>query len=342
MSPDRPAPTCYVGIDIAARTLAVVLSAAPRAATPARTFANTAEGWRQVRAALAEGGGQPATTRIVMEATGAYWQGVATALAAADWVVSVVAPGRVRHYAQARLRRAKTDAVDAAVLADYGRDLQPPPWQPAPDDVQALQLLVRQRDDLVALQTETRNRQHALGQLPAVPDAVRAPLAAVLAVLREQIAALDAAIRQQAATAASVADDIARLQTIVGVGLLTAAIVVVETRPLRDHATPAQAVAYAGLDPAPHESGTSVRGAGRISKTGNARLRQALYMAAVSAARFNPPLRACYQRLTARGKPKKVALVAVARKLLVLMVTLLTLGRDFDPAWATNHPPRGR
>lgn len=127
---------------------------------------------------------------------------------------------------------------------------------------------------------ESRPLHHALSRLPAVPERVHAPL-----------------------TAASVAADLVRLQTIVGGGLLTAAIVVVETRPLRERATAAQVVAYAGLDPAPHESGTSVCGAGRISKTGNARLRQALYMSAVSAVRFNPPLRAFYQRLLKRGKP---------------------------------------
>jgi transposase len=330
-------PTTYVGVDVAARTLAVALGEGGAA----RSFANTADGWRQLGTALAEQGAQPGATLLVMEATGAYWQGAATALVAAGWAVAVVSPGSARHYAQARLRRAKTDAVDAATLAAYGRDLRPAPWHPAPADVQALQLLVRQRDDLVALQTETRNRQHALAQLPAVPAAARAPLDAVLAVLREQIAGLDAAIRRQAEAAASVAADIARLQTIAGVGLLTAAVVVVETRPLRGGATPAQVVAYAGLDPAPHESGTSVRGAGRSSKTGNARLRQALYMAAVSAVRFNPVLKAFYTRLVARGKRKKVALVAAARKLLVLMVTLLTHGRDFDPDWATHHPPRG-
>jgi transposase len=340
MSTDRPAPTAYVGVDIAAATLAVVVSAAPGAAPPARTFANTPAGWQALHVALLADGAAPATTLLVMEATGSYWVGVATALTAAGWAVSVVSPASARHYAQARLRRAKTDAVDAAALAGYGRDLTPAIWAPAPADVQALQLLIRQRDDLVALRTETRNRQHALGALPAAPAAVRAPLDAVLAVLAEQIAALDEAIRHHAATAATIAADLARLQTIVGVGLVTAAVVIAETRPLRDRATPAQVVAYAGLDPAPRESGASVRGAGHISKAGNARLRQAVYMAAVSAARYNPPLRAFYLRLVARGKPKKVALVAVARKLLALMVTLLRRGRDFDPAWAAAHPRR--
>ena len=341
---DQPAtaPVTYGGIDVAARSLAVVLQRHREPPAPPLTVDNTAAGWQALEAALRAGGAAPAATLLVMEATGSYWVGAATALTEAGWTVSVVSPASARHYAQARLRRAKTDAVDAGVLAADGRDLRPAPGTPPPPDVQALQLLLRQRDDLVALQTETRNRQHALAQLPAVPEDARAPLAAVLAVLAEQIQQLNRAIRARAEAAASIARDIARLQTIAGVGLLTAAIVVTETRPLRAGATPRQVVAYAGLDPAPHESGTSVRGAGRISETGNARLRQALYMAAVSAVRFNPPLRAFYARLVRRGKPKKVALVAAARKLLALMVTLLQHGRDFDPDWATRHPPRGR
>lgn len=341
MSHESTPPGACVGIDVAAATLAVVIQRPAQAATAARTIANTAAGWQELGGHLAEQGLRPADSLLVMEATGAYWQGAATALVAAGWAVAVVSPGSARHYAQARLRRAKTDAVDAAALAAYGRDLRPARWAPPPAEVQALQLLVRQRDDLVAMQTEARNRQHALGRLPAVPEAARAPLATLLAVLREQIAALDAAIRAQAEQAAALAGDVARLQTIAGVGLLTAAVVVAETYPLRRGATPAQVVAYAGLDPAPRESGSSVRGAGRISKTGNARLRQAAYMAAVSAVRCNPALRAFYDRLVARGKRKKVALVAAARKLLVLMMTLLAHGRDFDPDWATKHPPRG-
>ena len=333
-------PTSYIGIDIAATTLAVVAQVVGQAAAPAQEFANTPAGWHDLQAALASQGHRPATTRLIMEATGAYWQGLASALADA-WHVSVVSPASARHYAQARLRRAKTDAVDAAGLAAYGRDLQPPRWQPAPAEVQTLQLLIRQRDDLIAVQTETRNRQHALGKLPGVTAAVRAPLDALRTVLREQIAALDTAIRQQAEAAGTIASALVRLQTITGVGLLTAALLLVETGPLLPQATPAQVVAYAGLDPAPHESGTSVRGRGRISKTGNARLRQAVYMAALSAVRFNPPLRAYYERLLGRGKPKKVALVAAARKLLVLMVTLAQHhDRSFDPDWAAAHPPR--
>jgi len=340
MTDPTPAYAHHGGIDVAARTLQPALGAGAAPAADLAAVANTPAGWEALQDALRAGGATPATTLLVLEATGPYWQGAATALTAAGWHVSVVSPASARHYARARLHRAKTDTVDARGLAAYGRDLRPARWAPADADVQALQLLVRARDDLVAQRTQARNRQHALAQLPAVPDEVRAAGAAVLAALAAQIAALGAAIERRATTAAALADDIARLRTIAGVGLLTAAIVVAETRPWRHGATPRQVVAHAGLDPAPHESGTSVRGAGHISKTGNARLRQAVYMAAISAARCNPPLKAFYERLRANGKKPKVALVAVARKLLVLMMTLLTHQRTFDPAWAARRPAR--
>ncbi len=337
-----PAPALIVGIDIAAKTLAIVLAPAAAPPAPATTLPNDATGWRTLMQALHDQDALPTETLIVMEATGAYWQGVATALHTAGWAVSVVSPAAVRSFAHARLRRAKTDAVDAAVIADFGQRMTPDRWTPPPAEVEALRLLLRQRDDLVALRTQTRNRQHALAQLPTLPRAVQTPLAAVLRVVEEQIAALDAAIKQQAAASVTLATEIARLTTITGVGVLTAAVVLTETRLLRGSATPAEVVAFAGLDPAPKRSGTSVRGAEHISKTGNARVRQAVYMAAVTAARCNPILKPFYQRLLARGKGKKVALVAVARKLLALMVTLLMHERDFDPDWATRPIPSTR
>lgn len=291
--------------------------------------ANTPAGWQSLIAALTERAAAPPARGWSWRQqgpTGRGWRSPCTRRGeqSASSRPAVCAPS-------------KTDAIDAALLADDGRAMQPAIWSPLPAEVTALQLLLRQRDDLVTLRTETRNRRHALAQLPIQPQAVEEPLTAVLRVVEDQIAALDAAIKRHAAASASVAVDIARLETIIGVGLLTAAVVVVGTRPLWGNATPAQVVAYAGLDPAPHRSGTSVRGVCHISKTGNARLRQAVSMAAVTAARCNPVLRPFYTRLLARGKCKKAALAAVARKLLALMVTLPIHRRDFDPDWAAHH-----
>ena len=184
---EQPLPSHHVGIDIAAQTLAVAIARGDAPPAGAGTVPNSAEGWQALDALLRRQGAAPAATLLVLEATGAYWQGAATALAAAGWSLSVIPPASARHYAQARLKRAKTDAVDAAVLAAYGRDLRPAAWTPPPAELQALQLLLRQRDDLVAMQTQTTNRQHALAQLPAVPAAAQQPLVALLALLREQI-----------------------------------------------------------------------------------------------------------------------------------------------------------
>jgi transposase len=333
----EPGRLTHVGSDGAATTLAVVVRPAGGRPAPAATVATTPAGWQDLTARLGAAGGQAATTRLVMEATGSDWVGVATALTTAGWTVSVVRAASARDSATATRRRATTDAVDAAVLAAYGRALKPAAWRPPPPAVQALQLRVRQRDDLVTLRTATTHRQHALAHRPAVPAEVVGPLAAVVTVLDEPIAALAAAIKRRALAAAAIAAEVGRLDAIPGVGLLTAAIVVTEVWVLGAELTPDQAVAHAGLDPAPHQSGSSVRGAGHSSKTGNARFRQALSMVALSASRFNPQMKAFYERLVGRGKQQVVAVVAVARKLLTVMVTLMKQGRSYDRTW-TGRP----
>src|SRR5437762_3065381 len=163
--------SCAVGIAVAAQTLVVVLAVADRPRARAVTVANSADGWQAMQELVRAQGATAATTRLIREATGAYWQGAATTVHRAGWTVSVASPASVRHDGQAQLQRAKTDAVDAALLIDYLDGVHPPPWQPPEAEIVALQLLVRQRDDLVALRTQTRNRQHALAQLPQVPRA---------------------------------------------------------------------------------------------------------------------------------------------------------------------------
>lgn len=187
------------------------------------------------------------------------------------------------------------------------------------------------------MRVQTTNRLHALAQWPDLPADLADPLRAVLAVVAAQVEALEARIQERAA-AGGLAAAVQRLDDVKGVGWLTALLVLTELWVLGPTATPAQATAYAGLDPAPHQSGTSVRGKGGSSKTGNARLRQALYMAAVSASQHHPTLRLFYQRLLARGKRQQVARVAVARKLLVLPVTLRREQRTYDPAWPPRRP----
>ena len=123
----------------------------------------------------------------------------------------------------------------------------------------------------------------------------------------------------------------ARLETIPGVGVLTAAWLLVTTLNFTSCATPDEATAYAGLAPHPYQSGTSVRGRPAIGHTGNGRLRKALYLATLSAAQYNPVIKEFYDRLRAAGKPPKVARCAAARKLLHIAWAVATKGQSFDP-----------
>jgi transposase len=157
--------------------------------------------------------------------------------------------------------------------------------------------------------------------------------------LQTEIDALDRELADLLAGNHSWAMAARRLLTIPGVGLITAAWILVATHCFAYCDTPEQVAAYAGLVPYCRQSGTSRRGHRPVGRGGHASLRKTLYMAAASAARFNPCVRPLYDRLVARGKPKKVARVAAARKLLHIAWALVVKERDFDPSFAPQPDP---
>ena len=161
---------------------------------------------------------------------------------------------------------------------------------------------------------------------------------ALIAELARQIKAVERELAEVIATDEAWTASIVRLQSIPGVGLITAAWLIVATGNFTACASVEVATAYMGLAPHPWQSGSSVRGRTHIGHSGNARVRQALYMAAVSAVRCNPILRTFYARLKAAGKPTKVALCAVARKLLHLAWALVTKQQSFDPEYGQPPP----
>ena len=245
--------------------------------------------------------------------------------------MSVVTPRQAHHFAKARLRRAKTDALDARDLAQLAAALRPGPWTPPPAVYpEARQRLVA-RDGLLAMRTQARNQRHALLQWPVVVEGVRRHLDELIADLDRRIAALEAEFAA-VLKASEWADSLACLISAPGIGLITAAWLLVSTLNFTLCAGPEAVTAYVGLAPMPRESGRSVRVRARIGHDGNARLRTALYLATLSAARYNPAIKAFYERLRAAGKPLKVARCAAARKLLHLAWALGTKRRRFDPA----------
>ncbi|MCA1670525.1 MAG: transposase [Thermomicrobia bacterium] len=246
-------------------------------------------------------------------------------------------PLQAHHFAKAQLRRAKTDPLDAQNLAQLAAALRPVVWTPPPavyhDTAQrAPGQRLTARDDLVTMRQQTRNQRHALLQWPVVVASVQHHLDEVIAMLDTRIADLEAEIAAVLATS-DWAQSLACLTSAPGIGVLTAAWLLVSTMNFTLCDTPEAATAYAGLAPMPRLSGTSVRGQARIGQGGCGRLRTALYMATLAAVRYNPVLKAFYTRLRGAGKPIKVARCAAARKLLHLAWALVTKQQRYQ----SNH-----
>lgn len=322
----------FVGIDIAATTFTAAWMPTGAAPTAPVTHPQRAAGFASFQRQLAATGVLPAATLIVLEATGSYWVALAVTLHTAGYGVSVINPLQAHHFAKAQLRRAKTDPLDAQNLARLAAALRPAVWTPPPAIYHEVRQRLTARDALVAMRQQTRNQRHALLQWPVVVASVQRHLDEVIALLDTRIADLEAEIATVLA-ASDWAESLACLTSAPGIGVLTAAWLLVSTMNFTLCATPEAATAYAGLAPMPRTSGTSVRGQARIGHGGCGRLRTALYMATLAAVRYNPALKTFYARLRAAGKPSKVARCAAARKLLHLAWALVKKQQRYQ----SNH-----
>ncbi len=247
---------------------------------------------------------------VVLEATGPYDRRLCEALAAAGVGFARVNPTRARRFAQAAGLLAKTDAVDAKMLASFGRALNLGPEAPAEDARKALGLLSTRRDQLVQSRADEKKRLHE-----AEGEAARS-IKSHLAWLDSEIARFDEQISACIQHTPELKQDADRLQSAPGVGPVAACVLLAQM-PELGRLNPKQIAALAGLAPLNNDSG-AFRGVRRI-KGGRRRVRQALYMAALSAVRACPRFNEFYNRILERGKAKKVALIAVARKLLTIL-----------------------
>lgn len=301
---------CWVGIDIAQASLEVVA----RVGEQERCWqgSNDEAGHAAVLAWLLP----QAPAGVVLEATGGYEAGVASALALGGLPVAVVNPRQVRDFARAAGRLAKTDQLDAAALAHFAQVFQPPA-RPLPDaDTQALRAMVERRRQVVQMRASERQR---LGQ--ARVGAVRERITQHLHWLDDEITQLDDDLRTRLQASPLWRAQEELLSSVPGVGPTTACVLLAELPELG--AVPAkQLAALVGVAPFNHDSGVSVHGRRRVWG-GRAGVRTTLYMATLVATRYNPVIRAYYQRLVAAGKAKKVALVACMRKLLTLLHAVL-------------------
>ena len=313
-----------VGIDVAKAKLDVALRL-PTGKWRTKVVANTPAGFEELRAWLGKHGAPRA--HVCMEATGIYWERVAEDLADHGFAVSVVNPAQIKAFGAASGVRTKTDLVDAKVIAEFCARHAPGIWQPPSKSVRRLRALVARREALVELRTQELNRLEV-----APTEAVRASIERVLTTLNEQIADIERQISRDVDDDPTLRQQRKLLDSIPGVGDKTIAAFLSHYGGELRFANTRQAVAFAGLDTAKHESGTSVRGKPRMSKMGHASIRRALYMPAVVAMTKTAWGRAFAQRLLAAGKPKKLVLGALMRKLVTIAYGVLKSGTPFNPA----------
>jgi transposase len=297
--------TIYAGLDIAKQNLQLHLGGR------VHDLPNTATGHRRLLKLLTP----HSSVHVVCEATGGYEREVVAALQQAQVPVSVLNPARVRHFARATGQRAKTDHLDAALLSEYGAKLQPKPTAPRTEQEQQLTELVRRRVQVLEILVAQRQQAERL-TLPIL----RHQAQSLVRRLERDVAKIEGQLKELRAQAPALQERVQKLEAITGVGTLTSLAVLAEL-PELGTLNRRQAAALAGLAPHPRESG---QWHGRRSiGGGRAPVRRALYMAALVAARSNRHLKAFYQRLRTAGKPAKVALTAVMRKLIVLMNHIL-------------------
>lgn len=306
------------GIDVAKEHLDLALRQRGENAQTER-FANASDGIEALVRRLAEAAPQ----RIVLEATGGYERPVAAALGAVGLPVAVINPRQARQFARANGRLAKTDEIDARVLALFAERMRPE-VRPLPDrDQQAFSALVARRRQLLDMRTAERNR---LGT--ASSKAVRRSIEAILTAIEEQLREAEDQLEEAVEKSPMWKEKAKLLQSVPGVGKSTAHALIAEL-PELGQANRREIAKLVGVAPLNRDSG--IRRGQRTTWGGRASVRSTLYMAALVATRHNRRLKSFYHRLLDKGKAKKVALVAVMRKLLVILNTMIKNGTVWNP-----------
>ncbi|MPZ99331.1 MAG: IS110 family transposase [Dehalococcoidia bacterium] len=304
----------YIGIDVAKGTLDVAVDGGAQWQV---------DNDRRGRERLAHQLSRRSPALVVVEATGRWGRQVAAALAAAGVPVAVVNPRQVRRFAQAGGHLAKTDRLDARVIARFGWAMQPRLWTPPTPEEERLEALLTRREQLLKMLVAERQR---LEEAPAV---VQGLIAGLVEELEQRLAVLERLLDEAIAEAPVLAEQERLLRSVPAVGPQTARTLLVQL-PELGTLDRRELAALAGVAPFNQDSGRH-RGKRRIWG-GRAGVRRTLYMAALVATRFNPAVRPMYQRLLAAGKPKKLALLACTRKLLTILASVARRQTAWYPA----------
>ena len=313
----------YLGLDIGKTKIHACLLLKERQPKQ-KVIANTPDGHQTLLEWLSRH--QVERLHGCLEATSTYGHGIAKRLHQTGYSVSIANPKAVHAYAESRLSRTKTDAVDARLIAEFCRDLKPTLWTPPPPEVETLQSLTRRHQALVRMIGQEQNRLDTT--TPELVDEITSHIA----FMEQQQTAVLEKIQAHIDQHPNLKQQQAHLGSIPGIGLPTAALILSEIGDWQTFGSARQLAAYSGLTPQEKSSGTSIRGKTRLCKLGNARLRKALFFPALCLLRWNQPIRDWREQLLGRGKTKRQVVGAVMHKLIRWVFGVLHSGKPFDPA----------
>lgn len=311
----------FVGIDIAAKTVDLVMRHDNKNSL-VKTFEQTLNGRTAILTLLQ----QHAPQSVVMEATGIYYLDLAVALHDAGIPISVINPKSFNHFAQMKLEHSKTDNIDAALLAEYAQRMTPEKWTPPQRNKLKIRDISRQINRLTDDCTKAKNRLHAMKSYEDTSDLVIHGIA----YLESRIQRLRMAALEMIKSDAEIVQQFNNILAAKGIGEVSAIAMLGELIILPETLKANQVSRYAGLDVRLNQSGSSLNRPGRLSKAGNAYLRSALFMPAMSAVRHDPNVKAFYEALVARGKKKMQAMCAVMRKMLTGIWACFKLNIPYD------------
>ena len=311
----------YIGIDISKETFDV--SFYDGVSHRHKQYANNATGFVSFRSDLSP------ESRCVMEATGVYHLHLAMYLYERKFAVSVVNPLVIRRFTQMQLRRAKTDKADAQQIALYGWTNEPSPWQPDPEAVTQMGQIYSLIEGITTYETSLKNRREAFERQPHGDPKLLKKLDREIT---RQKNMGDAYLQQLIDLAQmTYSEAFESVVSIPGIGKKTASLLVMVTNGFTAFDSSKQLIAYLGMSPRHYQSGSSVHGQAHICKMGMHHVRSTLYVCAWSAARHNKACRELYARLMHRGKPGKLAMIAVANKIVKQAFAIAKNHTSYDP-----------
>ncbi|MFA6058532.1 MAG: IS110 family transposase [Taibaiella sp.] len=297
----------YVGVDVSKKTLDLAIRQA-NGSYLHKKVSNDIVGFKKILPLL------PASCCIVMEATSSYYMPFAYFLHSNNILVSIVNPLTVNHFCKMRMSRTKTDKKDASMIAEYGKSEMPRLWIPKEPHLIELQQMEAIVDNLTRNKTVVSNQKEAFVCSGQMTTGVEEILERQLSYLESEIKIIENKMLEIGER--HHAELLRHLRSIPSIGKRTALMLLIITDGFTKFENAKGLVSYVGLCPRLYESGSSIKGKGRICKMGMSRMRQLLYLCAMSAIKVNNQCKTMFERLKQRGKNGKLAIVAVASKLL--------------------------